>query len=131
MRFEDWPVRLDAEIEAARPRVFQWGEHDCLMFTARVVQALTGVDHAAAWRGKYETELGAARILKRLRYADTAAAATDKLGPAIAVLLAQRGDVVTFDGALGICSGAHGVFVTPEGLTFVPLPQCVAAWRVD
>lgn len=132
MRFEDWPARLGAEIERARERPFCWGEHDCALWTASVVAAITGVDYAAEWRGKYASELGAIKHLLRGGHQSVDSLATNTLGEPIAPLLAQRGDVMLFDGALGVCIGTAGAFVTlEEGLTFVPLAQCVKAWRVE
>jgi hypothetical protein len=51
-RYEDWPQRLVAAIEAARGRPFSWGAMDCCLFAADVVLAMTGVDYAAGFRGR-------------------------------------------------------------------------------
>lgn len=131
MRRDDWPERLDESITAARDRPFAWGEHDCVLFTASAVEAMTDVDHAAAWRGEYNSEMGALRVLRKCGFATTAEAAISIFGEAIALLLAQRGDVMLWRGALGICTGTHAAFMTPEGLDFWPIADCDAAWRVD
>lgn len=132
MRRQDWPSILEAEIERARERPFSWGRHDCALWTAGVVAAITGVDYAADWRGKYASEFGAIKRLTASGYEGVEALATACLGDSISPLLAQRGDVAMFDNALGICIGSACAFITrEEGLTFVPLGRCVKAWRVQ
>lgn len=131
MRKENWPSILDDEIEKARSRKFSWGTHDCALWTARVVEAMTGVDYAAAWRGQYSSEFGALKAIAKNGYEGLDEIVTKALGEPINKFMAQRGDVVIFDGALGVCVGSNCAFVTPDdGLCFVKLRQCVKAWRV-
>lgn len=42
---------------------FVWGRTDCLMSVCAYVAAVTGTDPAAPWRGTYDDEAGARRIL--------------------------------------------------------------------
>lgn len=46
------------------PKPWAWGEVDCTLFPADWVRAVTGVDPAASFRGKYDSELSAHRMLK-------------------------------------------------------------------
>lgn len=132
MRFEDWPQRLENEIQVAQNLVFQWGVNDCLLWTASIVKSITGVDHAQAYRGKYRTRSEAVKLLIDLGFHSTADAVTNKLRKHDSVLMAQRGDVVFFDGAIGICIGDRCMFLTDHsGLAFVPLNLCAAAWAVE
>jgi hypothetical protein len=95
-RYGDWPERLARCIAAARTRRFAWGEHDCALFAADCVQAMTGRDPAGAYRGRYRTALGVARLLRQ-RNSDLAGAWTAALGAPLAnPAYAQRGDVVVF-----------------------------------
>jgi hypothetical protein len=117
----------------ARDRPFQWGTHDCATWAFDVRLAMTGLDAAAAWRGKYRTEKGAARMLRRLRCKTVADLATSILGEALpTVLFAQRGDIALggVEQALGICVGSEVLFLQPSGLVALPLRECVKAWRV-
>lgn len=133
-RFEDWPQRLAAAIEAARGRPFCWGAHDCALFAAEVVQALTGIDFAAEFRGRYASKAEAVGLLGErggLEAVVTAVLGTPRPSP----ILAQRGDVVmvvTDEGhALGICNGAHAACAGREGgLVFKPMPEWRLAWEV-
>ncbi len=131
-RREDWPEQLAATIAAARHRPFEWGTHDCVLFAADGVQAMTGVEHADGVRGTYADALGAMRVLKSL--GGPAVLVTTKLGYPIPVGLAQRGDVllavVEDRESLGLCEGAIGWFAGLDGLVPFPTLQCKTAWRV-
>lgn len=57
-------VQLSGFLRRAAGRPFVWGRHDCLMWLADWIAELRGVDPAAAWRGAYDSPLGAARIVR-------------------------------------------------------------------
>lgn len=124
MRREGWESILAAEIDKARALAFDWQAHNCALWAADVVLALTGMDHARPYRGKIKSELSAARLLKK-----TPLAARVPL-PRKPVAFAQRGDVALYAGALGICIGQHAAFLGQEGLRFVPVLDCDMAWEV-
>ena len=128
-----WESSLVACVAGARDRPFQWGTHDCATWAFDVRLAMTGLDAAAAWRGKYRTEKGAARMLRRLRCKTVADLASSILGEALpTVLFAQRGDIALggVEQALGICVGSDVLFLQPSGLVALPLRECLKAWRV-
>jgi hypothetical protein len=135
-RREDWPHRLNAAIEAARDKPFEWGEHDCLLFAASVVEQMTGVDPLAQWRGTYSTAHGALLALRRSGFKDIVEVFHSSLGPGLdSVLMAQRGDIVLYRDAegrpgTGICIGEAIAAVTPVGLGVIPLADGLTAWRV-
>jgi hypothetical protein len=130
-RKENWPSFLFEEIEKARKAPFSWAEHNCALWSADVVLAMTGVDYAAEFRAKVKTEKSALRFLKKK---SLKAIVSDRLQE-IPLKMAQRGDVVlmTSNGleALGICLGELAAFITKDGLTFYPIDRAVCAWRVD
>ncbi len=133
MRCEDWPERLIDEINAAREKPFAWGMHDCVLFTADCIHSMTGTDPMADIRGSYDTEFGAARVLHEHGYRSIGDAITGHfhLEQRDTTSTAQRGDVLLYDGAVGICIGDVGVFLSREGgLTHIPIHFCAAAWRV-
>lgn len=137
-RFEDWPARLDVAIARARHIPFQWGRHDCCLFACDVVHALTGVDPGAEIRGRYESELGARRLLKSLYGGSLECAVRDHagryFGAATAPLAAGRGDCVLLRNGgqvcLGIVAGRVIAAPGPDELSLVPLDAAFAAWRV-
>jgi hypothetical protein len=127
-RFQDWPKRLDAAIEDARKKSFAWGGHDCALFAADVVKAITGEDFAAPWRGRYES---AVQAMRRLRpHGGLPGLVTQLLGEPVKPEQARRGDVVLKSGALGICLGAKCAFTGLDGLVFVTLKECELVWHV-
>ncbi len=101
MRFEDWPSRLERYLVETRARAFRWGEWDCCLAACSAIEAMTGIDPGAAFRGAYSTEQGAARAMLRSGaggVAETAAAVCEALGfRQVPPLTAQRGDAVVFD----------------------------------
>jgi hypothetical protein len=126
---------------ANRDREFQWGEWDCILFACAAADAITGVDKAAEYRGRYTTPIGAARILRRLGQG-TLLATVDHEFEAKPVSYAMRGDLIWHDGCVGVCLGASAAFVTdPEIMDaleaprvggFVMLPRAMwqKAWAV-
>lgn len=132
LRVDQWPEILAAEIERARNRPFQWGTHDCALMAADIVLAMTGVDYAAEFRGRYRSALGAARLLKR--GGGLWAVLDRQLGASVPAAMAQRGDVVLARFAAGdtagVCVGGQSAFPGLQGVVFRPTIECLAAWRV-
>jgi hypothetical protein len=113
-RLPDWEARLAAYLEPLRLRPFAWGTHDCCIFAAGAVEAITGVDAMAEFRGHYRTRIGSLRALRRFG-AGTLEATLDAKFTPIAASIAQRGDIVMSSGALGICWGEFLIAVGSEG----------------
>lgn len=138
-RKTNWPEKLNELIDARRAQPFAWGSNDCCLFACDVILELIGIDPANDLRGKYSTELGAARLLADIGGVE--GIANDRCqgcgfeelpGPAFA----QRGDVVLRDtpehgATLGVCVGSRVAFVGPDGLVFIPPAACRRAWRVE
>lgn len=135
MRLEDWPARLHAAVEAARSTPFEWGRHDCILFAADCVAAMTGDDLAAAFRGRYATRDEAYSLLLTLG-GGLEHAITQALGrpPANNWRMAARGDVVVVDvetgSAAGVVIGNRIAVPEPRGLAFLPLSAARCYWRV-
>lgn len=128
MRVEGWETLL-ADYVASAP-AFQWGETDCALWTAEWVRRCTGADHTQAWRGKYRTKAGAATLMKRRGFTGPEGIAAAHLEE-IPAPTARRGDLVLHpQGALGICTGRHSVFLTETGITSFETLGCGRAWRV-
>lgn len=134
-RRPDWPERLAALITERRAQPFVWGVHDCCLFAADVVKAMTGHDPAAPYRGTYSTQEGAAKVLANAGGVFALVDATLGHGQRIPVRLAKRGDLVFVDTeqgvAVGVVTSDHAVFAAPDGLTQMPLSRCRdVAYRV-
>lgn len=113
-RKPDWEARLAAYLEPLRLRLFEWGVHDCCTFTGGAVEAMTGVDPMAEFRGKYRSAASSIRALRTLGAGDLERTLDTKFQP-VTPALAQRGDIIMHNGLLGICLGAVAVCVGREG----------------
>ena len=103
MRHPDWQLRIIQTIQAASERPFCWGENDCCLFVADVCLAACDKDPAAAYRGRYSTEIGAKRVLAKTH--GSIEAALDALFVRVPIAMAQRGDALVFDGPNGLTAG--------------------------
>ena len=132
MRIQGWDILLAGVIRSRRSSPFVWGQHDCCLFAADCALAITGIDFAAGFRGKYRSAKGASRLIDA--HGGFTAMITELLGAEIPVNAAMRGDVLMLeqDGhpALAVCYGADVVAVGVSGLVFRPLSDAVTAWRV-
>lgn len=136
-RRQDWPERLAELVEARRAEPFRWGAHDCCLFAADAVLALTGRDPAAAWRGRYATEAEAEAVLAEAgSLVETVALACAAAGlPEIpAPAAARRGDLALINQgnqpAMGVVLGEAIAAPGPDGLACVPLDRAIRAWAV-
>ncbi len=129
-RLTDWQTRLHECITAAQALPFEWGVHDCCLFAADCVHVITGVDHAASFRGKYSTALGAQRVITER--GGLVAFLTEQLGEPVHPALAQTGDVGLFkegeQDALAVFAGSAWFATGPQGTTMVAAPM-LAVWR--
>ena len=133
-RREDWPMRLSAFLTERAAMPFIWGQNDCMMLAADAVLALTDTDLAADLRGTYDTaELAGDEMAGFGTSVEDILDA--RLGISKPLANAMRGDIVTFEGADGICagvlddSGRRVALVSKEqGLVRIPLARCRYAW---
>ena len=129
-RLDDWEPRLNAWVAEAADTPFAWGTHDCALFACRAVEAMTGTHPFPQFIGKYDDREGAARALRLIGEGTldrTFGSRFAECEPAFA----QRGDIVMAEGALGVCMGRNGLFLTPEmGLASLPRAAFVKAWRI-
>jgi hypothetical protein len=143
VRRQDWPTILAQMVYDARCEPFAWGTHDCCIWAADVIQAMSEshVDLAATYRGTYSDEAGAAAVIS----AATGGGDLEDLIEAIATAngfievtpnKAQRGDLALADTVTGPAAGIigpdgrQGIFVAPDGLTLVDLTDIRRTWRI-
>lgn len=128
-RLPDWRPRLVAYLEEVRTRPFAYGAHDCALFAAAAVLAMTGTDLAADYRGRYTSlkeglKLAGASHLQILRqHFEPIPTAFAGVGD-----LAMIGEV-GFP-ALGIFEGEHILVLREDGLGLMPRAAATQAWRV-
>lgn len=142
-RLEDWPERLAAFVEERRAKPFRWGQNDCALFAADAVAAVTGVDLAERWRGRYSDEVTALQMglqgaSAHLATGDVGGALRDMaslcLDGEVAPALARRGDVLLVQHergeSLAVCIGMHAAAPGRRGVVFLPRSAWLACWRV-
>lgn len=133
-----WESRLCAAVEVYRARPFTWGSADCALFAASCIEAVTGVDPAAAVRGEYTDAAGAMRALVGLGFSNMVEAVAANR-PEVPVALAHRGDVaVVREPSEGDPLGAVGVVLGPmiaaygqTGLHFLPRSAALRCFQVE
>lgn len=128
-RVPDWRPRLVAYLEEVRTRPFAYGTHDCALFAAGAVQAMTGHDLAAEFRGQYASlkeglKLAKGSHLQILRQhfesIPTAFAAVGDLA-----LIGEVGFP-----ALGIFEGEMILVLREDGLGLISRAAATQAWKV-
>lgn len=130
MRIEGWDAALNALFDDWAARRFEYGAADCARFVAEAVQAQTGTDFYAPFRGKYTTLAGSVKALRKIGAGDLAATITAALGDPVHPAFAGRGDVVMLDGNAGVCAGTMSWFVGEAGLEQRATAACQTAWKV-
>ena len=142
-RIEGWPEKLMAEVELARTIPFMWGLHDCCIFVADCVYAITGEDLAHNWRDRYYDEASmqiflASQDLTDLTSVADALAAENQLEQ-VDPRQGRRGDIYQFDTLLGPTLGvlvdSRIVTTAPQGTKFIHLEDIIykpntRTWKV-
>lgn len=135
IRRKDWRSRLGEKIEELRRQPFVPGSRDCALFAADCVEAMTGVDLAASFRGQYATIPGAVRALREAGYDTLIDVVSEKLTE-VPVARAVFGDIAaiaTDDGIgwnLGVVNGETVIVMRPDGLGVVSRTLLTRAFRV-
>lgn len=136
-RLPNWRARFDAECDRIRLTPFAWGSHDCGPGLAgNLTLAITGVDVAAAYRGRYTTMTGALRVLRNSGFSTLGDLVASMLPEHAHPSVARIGDVVAiasnsaFGHALGVVNGERVFVLTERGIGTVDRSDAVRAFRV-
>lgn len=132
-RRADWRDRLIRFLALAAAKPFAPGRHDCALFAAGAVTAMTGADPARGWRG-YRSLAAGRRKLEAAGYADQVALAA-AICPEIAPAFAGVGDLAVLPAdevgaALGVVQGPGIYCLRPSGLAVVSRLHAQRAFRV-
>jgi uncharacterized protein DUF6950 len=130
----DWHARLVAYLDLCRGRSFAYGQHDCALFAAGAIEAMTGEDPAREWRGRYTTLRGGLRVIRKSGYHDHIEAVA-ALFVEIPVDQALPGDLAVVGSehgpALGVVQGAMIFVLGDAGLGMVARTMSTRAFRVE
>lgn len=125
-----WIEYLEAYLWLCSQGSFGYGAQDCFLFVSGAVRAMTGIDPAARYRGRYRSRAQARALLKE---AGGYSAVFQNCGmKEIPMARAQRGDVVQlsrFGLGLMALDGQRAYTVGEEGLVLVTPQFQGKAWR--
>lgn len=137
IRLPDWAARLHDFIDSVKREPFSWDGGDCALgWAARAVEAQTGVDPVAAYRGKFKTAKGALAAMKKMGASDLAEAAALFLPRHDHPSQAQIGDIAAvpkddaFGFTLGIVNGETILVLREDGMGIVPRTAATQAFKV-
>lgn len=142
-RHHDWERRLGEYLDSKRDLAAEWGKHDCALFACGAIEAITGADLAAGFRGKYDSERAARKLMRAFAgglVAEVAARmAAEYYIPEVPPLCAQRGDIALADtGENGLALSVVALdgwrlllpLMGDIGFGSLPLTAARKAWRV-
>ena len=110
-RHSHWELSLSNYFDSVAFKPFKWGFHDCSLFMADAVLAMTGDDVAAPFREKYNSAESAEQALKDYGAGTLTRTLNAIFGKSKHIAQVKRGDVVMYDGAVGICCGTFSRFI--------------------
>ena len=132
-----WQTRLLTTVNELKEVPFVWGQNDCCIFAAKCLDAQYGTSIADGIIGQYSTELGSKRfMLEKAKSAYLPTMLDVYITQRVDKKYAQRGDVVTFNGDLGLTAGVlwSGVVwaMGPNGVETFPLSkiEITDIWRM-
>lgn len=136
-RHQNWPQELAAIIERRKDDEFKYGAHDCGLFVADCVLAMTGIDIADGVREAYQSKADLTELFGEdwiIRMDVIFEGILKDHFTTVPVARARRGDIVLHRGevfsSLGICAGEVSWFTGPAGLVTINTLSCKRAWRV-
>jgi hypothetical protein len=140
-RYPDWAARLDAFLRENAKRKFRYGKWDCGLFSAGAIQAMTGTDPAADFRGSYVSAQEVKSVIWKFCHSHSVAVLASAVAarfdmPEVKPAYARRGDLVLIqrprDFSLGIVSldGRSVTVVGSKGLVCVPLGLGKRGWKI-
>lgn len=101
-------------------------EHDCIRFWAAGIEAVSGQNPLSRFKGRWTTELGAARVIRR---SGGLARAVDSVMTRVEPNMALRGDGgMTADGAMVLIEGDTVAGLDERGLYRLPRSALAIAW---
>lgn len=126
MRVENWEHILNEFIDANKNNKFKYGTWDCCIFTAGAVRAITGENYLKPF--KYKSKKKAFELIEKA--GGIIKILSDRFEERQTPYLSQRGDIVYYKQAIGICLGAKAIFVNESGYSFVHMDDWERVYKV-
>jgi hypothetical protein len=137
VRRRDWRARLKQYLDTVKDAPLSYGEHDCgIGLAACAIEAMTGTDVAAQWRGRYDSAASALRMLRKDGF-ESIEDLGRKMLPAVHPSEGQIGDIALIEGdedsgidALGVVIGERITVLKANGMGSVDLLSAKVVFRV-
>jgi hypothetical protein len=129
MRIDNWESALAKYIADSQGLSFVWGRNDCTLWAAKWVDIATGSTFYNEWSELYNNEAEAQALIEANGKSSIKEMIDERLPPK-AIPRISRGDVVMFNGAVGICDGLKSVFMQQSGLEYLHTLKCEYGWGV-
>lgn len=138
-RIGGWDGALVDFLRRRMEHPFEWGRSDCCLFAADAIAALTGIDPAAAFRGRYQDMRGAAAALRAFSGGGDLEDAVERIAREhdfceIPIPFAQRGDCVLLETAQGAALAIqvdHRIAAQgPAGVILTATARVRRAWAI-
>ena len=130
--------RLNDYLKSVQDEPFAWGRHDCLTFTNTAFRVMHGKGWGDDLLGRYMTDRGRPMGRDQLRvefgYWSFEAAVDDRLTrigyvpPRGALVTTKHSQRWAIGVAMGISVGASAVFLSKQGLLYLPIEMIDKAW---
>jgi len=146
-RLKNWQSKFADEIQ--KPRTFEWGKADCVMFCLEMLSQYTSNPLGKEYYGKYSKLSQGVKFLKKWgtegrTLNSNIISLFDKQYERISIDFAEEGDVVGFYSeeaerankikesgfTVGLMFNGFGRFVVRHGYQDIPKEQLHLAWRV-
>ena len=123
MRIRNWAGEMNSVIAKNKHREYELGTWDCAIFSNAIIEATTGstTEHLDVVSGKYRTEIGFLRALKKQGFYNLRDYIVHCLGEPIGRSSAWRGDLAFYQGCLGVNVGPYAMFIGSDSLHEQPM----------
>lgn len=128
---------LNEYIKSVRDKPFEWGVHDCLIFSNTAFRAYHGWGYADDWLGRYVKD-GNPLLPSQMRVEfgaiDFDEAVGERLQPIThvppkgALVATKKAERWAVGYALGISVGIKAAFLSRQGVVYFPLDDVAKAW---
>lgn len=120
-RLAGWEPSLISYLRSIVNEPFQWGKHDCFIFSGTCIKLITGDAYIDDAIGKYDSFESSQEFSRSHGFKNHIHFVARRFKPRPSLLQAMRGDLVIMPGlqnepALGICQGSRVYSVGESGL---------------
>lgn len=133
IRLSNWKTRLVQYLAQHIDEQYEIGTFDCALFAAGAIEAMTGTDIAAPFKGKYRSFARGYALMQAAGHADHVAYFASLL-PEVHPSAAAPGDIavvdVDGDAALGVVQGEMVYALAERGLVLIPLREVSRCFKV-